>query len=166
MTCSDCKFWKPVIQDPNETQTTPTGKCKWGPPQRVGPNVIAWPTTPGNEFCFRWETATTQAEAPEFPRPATPEELAQIERGRGNLPPVPEEPEQDRLNRLQAERQRARDKAPASSPVVDRTVNEVPPVPSDPAPVTPPGDRLFDSQVHKAVKQAEKKVTKPAEKSE
>lgn len=55
-TCSNCRFWKPR-EEPG------TGKCKWGPPIYLptgngGPSRAAWPTTPGSEFCFRWESYT------------------------------------------------------------------------------------------------------------
>lgn len=55
-TCSNCRFWKPR-EEPG------TGKCKWGPPIYLptgngGSSRAAWPTTPGNEFCFRWESYT------------------------------------------------------------------------------------------------------------
>ena len=53
-TCSTCRFWKPR-DEPG------TGKCKWGPPIYLpsganGPSRAAWPTTPANEVCGRWET--------------------------------------------------------------------------------------------------------------
>lgn len=54
--CSNCRFWKPRDEQPG------SGKCKYGPPVWVRPNrpgdfsAAAWPTTPANEFCFRWES--------------------------------------------------------------------------------------------------------------
>lgn len=60
-TCSNCRFYKPIAERPN------FGKCKWGPPNWVPPAGVrtgalpgesraAWPTVPGSEYCFRWET--------------------------------------------------------------------------------------------------------------